>query len=102
MTNEILIDGTLAIDPEFSTDQRTGRTECFFIISVDRTEGEKSFADFHRVILRDPTLVEMARTALKKKRWVLVVGSLENRSFDKPVGERRYVTEIIATKLKTV
>jgi single-strand DNA-binding protein len=102
--NKVTIIGTLGRDPEVKY-MSSGDAVANLSIATnetwkDKTTGErKESTEWHRVTLFRQ-LAEIAGEYLRKGQQVYIEGSLKTRSYDDKDGQKRYVTEIVATELK--
>ena len=95
--NKVFLMGNLTKDPEFKTTP-SGVSVATFSIAVGRrfaTQGDEVKADFFNVVSWRNT-AEFVSKYFTKGKSIVVVGSLQNRSWDDSNGQKRYVTEIIA------
>lgn len=98
--NKIILIGRLVRDPELSYTQ-SGKAVCKFTLAVDRQfakDGEQS-ADFINIVVWNKA-GESAAKYLAKGRQTAVEGRLQIRSYDGEDGKRRYVTEVVAERVK--
>lgn len=76
----------------------SGAAVATFSIATNRTfvtDGEKrEEADFHRCVAWNK-LAELCQQLLKKGNRVFISGRLQNRSWQTPEGQTRYITEIV-------
>lgn len=76
----------------------SGAAVVTFTIATNRTfvsDGEKKEeADFHRCVAWNK-LAELCNQLLKKGNRVFVSGRLQNRNWETPEGQTRYITEIV-------
>ncbi len=76
----------------------SGAAVVTFSIATNRTfvsDGEKKEeADFHRCVAWNK-LAELCNQLLKKGNRVFVSGRLQNRNWETPEGQTRYITEIV-------
>ncbi len=88
--------GNLTKDPEIRYTP-SGTAVATFTIATNRSfvsEGEKKEeTDFHRIVAW-AKLAELCSQLLKKGNKVYVAGRIQNRSWDGPDGEKKYMTEI--------
>ncbi|MBI2593385.1 single-stranded DNA-binding protein [Candidatus Daviesbacteria bacterium] len=95
--NRVELIGNLTRDPEMRYTP-SGAAVVTFTIATNRTfvsDGEKrEEADFHRCVAWNK-LAELCNQLLKKGNRVFVSGRLQNRSWDTPEGQTRYITEIV-------
>ena len=95
--NKVFLMGNLTKDPEFKTTP-SGVSVATFSIAVGRRfakQGDEVKADFFNVVSWRNT-AEFVSKYFTKGKSIVVVGSLQNRSWDDSNGQKRYVTEIIA------
>lgn len=94
--NKVLLIGRLGKDPEDRT--TTGGTRVSqFNLATDTYHGSNGdrTTEWHRVVGFGKT-AEVCNQYLKKGQLVCVEGALQTRSWEKPPGEKHYVTEIVA------
>ena len=97
--NKAIIAGNLTRDPELKS-LPSGVQVCNMSVATNSSyttkSGEKvDKVEFHSVIIFGKTAENCAKY-LKKGQSVLVEGSLQTRSWDKPDGSKAYKTEILA------
>lgn len=100
--NIAVLIGRLTRDPELRYIPSTGKAVANFSIAVDRTytskTGEK-MTDFFNIVVWGKQ-AENCANYLAKGRLVGIKGTIENRSYETPNGEKRYITEIIAENVQ--
>ena len=93
--------GRLTRDPEV-TYTTSGKTVVKMKVACERDftgrDGKKE-TDFFTVIAWDK-LAEIAGKYLEKGRQVVIFGTLQNRSWETPTGDKRSVTEVTAQSIK--
>ncbi|MGE4282131.1 MAG: single-stranded DNA-binding protein [Clostridia bacterium] len=97
MLNKVMLMGRLTKDPELRY-TASNVAVCSFTIAVDRNfvkQGEQKQADFIQVVAWRNS-AEFVSKYFTKGRMIVVVGSLQTRTWDDQEGKRRYVTEVIA------
>lgn len=95
--NKVILMGNLVADPEFKTTP-TGVPVTTFSIAVSRRfakQGDEVTADFFNIVAWRG-LAEFVSKYFTKGRSIVVVGSIQNRSYTTQDGQKRYITEIIA------
>ena len=101
--NQVILIGNLTRDPELSTTP-SGVSVCRFSLAVNRSyksqDGTQETDFFNIVSWR--AQADFCGKFLKKGRKIAVVGSIQNRSYDDKDGNKRYVTEIIASNVEFV
>ena len=101
MINSIVLTGRLVADPEVKNIEGKDSKVCNIAVAVQKpyknAEG-KYDADFFNVIVWNETAENLSKYC-KKGDLVGVEGRLQNRSYDTDNGFKKYVTEIVATKI---
>lgn len=95
--NKVILMGNLTQDPEFKTTP-SGVPVTTFSIAVGRRfakQGDEVTADFFNVVAWRG-LAEFVSKYFTKGKSIVVVGSIQTRSYTTQDGQKRYVTEIIA------
>ena len=95
--NKVILMGNLVADPEFKTTP-SGVAVTTFRIAVGRRfakQGDEVTADFFNIVAWRG-LAEFVSKYFTKGRPIVVVGSLQNRSYTDQQGQKRTFTEIIA------
>ncbi|MFA5113288.1 MAG: single-stranded DNA-binding protein [Candidatus Margulisiibacteriota bacterium] len=97
--NKIILVGRLTADPE-GRSTAEGLPVTKFRLAVDRpTSGQgETGADFIDIVAWR-RLAEVCGQYLKKGQLVLVDGRIQNRSFEDQSGQRKWVTEVIASTM---
>ncbi len=100
--NKVLLIGNLGTDPELNYTQ-SGVAVCRFPLATDESwldqNGErKERTEWHRVVAWK-RLAEICRDYLHKGSQVYLEGRIRTRSWDGQEGQKRYVTEVIASEL---
>lgn len=96
--NSVTLIGHLGRDPEVRTFQNGGRV-CNLSLATSESwkkDGErKSKTEWHRLVLFDERLVDVAEKYLRKGSLVYLRGQLETRKFTDNSGAERYTTEVV-------
>ena len=98
--NKVYLIGNLTRDPEVS-ETPNGITLCRFAIAVNRnysSDGERQTDFFNITVWR--TQAENCGRYLKKGSKVAIVGSLQNRTYEDKDGNKRTVTDIVASEVE--
>lgn len=99
--NKVILVGNLTRDPELS-ETPTGVAVCRFSIAVSRdyanADGTRETDFFNITVWRGRA--ENCGKYLKKGNKVAIVGSLQNRSYDDKDGNKRYVTDVVASEVE--
>jgi len=97
MLNRVLLIGYLGRDPE----DRIGNDPLTFSLATsekwkDRETGERrERTEWHRVVIFEPGLIDIAEKYLSKGSKVYLEGRVATRSFEGQDGRKRTVTEIV-------
>jgi len=95
--NKVILMGRLTKDPEIRYTAASNTAKCNFTLAVDRRfskPGEEKQADFFNIVAWDKQ-AEFCSKYFTKGQKVLVVGRLQNRTWDDVEGKRHYITEVI-------
>ena len=95
--NKVILMGNLTRDPDFKTTP-SGVSVTTFSIAVGRRfakQGDEVTADFFNIVAWRNT-AEFVANYFSKGKGIVVVGSLQNRSWIDQNGQKHYVTEVIA------
>lgn len=96
--NRVILLGNLGKVPEIRTTQ-SGKMVTSFSLGVQEGYGDKRTTSWHNVVCWEK-LAESAGNYLDKGSKVLVEGKLQTRSYEGKDGQKRYVTEIVASHLE--
>jgi len=99
--NKVILMGRLTKDPELRYTASSNIPRCTFSLAVDRRfskPGEEKQTDFFNIVAWRST-AEFCSKYFTKGQRVVVVGSLQNRSWDDADGRKHYVTEVIADEV---
>jgi single-strand DNA-binding protein len=99
--NKVLLVGRLGKDP----DERVtggGTRVSNFSLATDQIRNSngtpQKFTEWHRIVAFGK-VAETCNHYLRKGRLVFVEGSLQTRSWEKPEGEKHYMTEVVAARV---
>ncbi len=97
--NKVILVGTLGKDPETKTFPNGGSLTQFSIATseswTDKNSGErKEQTEWHRIVVNNPKLGEIAQKYLRKGSQVYIEGSIRTRQWTDQSGQERYSTEI--------
>lgn len=98
--NKVILIGHLGRDPEVRTFQNGGRV-CNLSIATsetwrDKTSGERrERTEWHRVVILNDALVNVAQQYLRKGSKVYIEAQLETRKATDQGGQERYYTEVV-------
>ncbi len=101
--NKAFILGRLTADPEART-LPSGQTISSFSLATnrvwkDKTGNRQESTDFHNIVLFG-RLADVANQYLNKGKMCLIIGRIQNRSWDGKDGQKHYRTEIIGEELQ--
>lgn len=98
--NRVILVGNLVADPELKTTPN-GVSVTRFKIAVNRRFAKNGETDFFEIVAWRNSAEFVCRHFTKGKP-ILVSGTLQNRSWDKPDGSKGYATEIVADEVTFV
>ena len=103
--NKVILLGNLGRDPEVRTSQDGSKIVNLNIATSeswkDRATGErKEKTEWHRVVIFNPNLADIAERYLKKGSSVYVEGTLQTRKWTDQSGQEKYSTEVVIGKFK--
>ena len=98
--NKVILVGNLGKDPEVRTSQAGTKIVSFTLATSeswnDRASGERrERTEWHRVVVFNDRLAEVAERFLRKGRKVYLEGSLQTRKWTDQGGQERYTTEVV-------
>ena len=101
--NKVILVGNLGRDPEVKSMQ-DGRSMVNMSVATsdtwrDRQSGErKERTEWHRVVIFNDKLAEVAQKYLKKGAKVYLEGQLTTRKWTDQSGQERYTTEVVVPR----
>src|SRR5947208_7209549 len=103
--NKVILVGNLGRDPEIrSTNDGTRIANLNLATSEswrDRNSGErKERTEWHRVVIFNDKLVEIAEKYLRKGSKIYVEGALQTRKWTDNAGVEKYSTEVVLQKFR--
>ncbi len=103
--NKVILVGNLGKDPEVRFMQDGGKVASFPVATgeswKDKTTGErKERTEWHRVVIMNDKLADIAERFLRKGSRVYVEGQLQTRKWTDQSGQERYTTEILLSRFK--
>jgi single-strand DNA-binding protein len=103
--NKVILVGNLGKDPEARTMQSGGKSVSFSLATSetwnDKASGDrKEKTQWHRVVIFNERLGEVAEKYLKKGAKVYVEGALESRKFTDKDGAEREITEVVLSRFR--
>lgn len=98
--NNVRLAGNLGKDPEIRTFEDGGKIANFSLATKEEyftRNGERANStSWHNITARGK-IVERIQAALHKGSYVSIEGRLQNRSWVDKNGQKRYITEVVAT-----
>jgi single-strand DNA-binding protein len=103
--NKVILVGNLGRDPEIRSTQDGMRIVNFTLATSeswrDKMSGErKERTEWHRVVLFNERLGEIAEKYLKKGSKVYLEGALQTRKWTDNSGQERYTTEVVLQRFR--
>jgi single-strand DNA-binding protein len=103
--NKVILVGNLGRDPEIRSMQDGNRVANLAVATSeswrDRVSGErKERTEWHRVVIFNERLAEIAEKYLKKGSKVYLEGALQTRKWTDQGGQERYTTEIVLNRFR--
>src|ERR1700680_4863476 len=103
--NKVILVGNLGRDPELRSTQDGTRIANLAVATSeswrDRVSGErKERTEWHRVVIFNERLAEVAEKYLKKGAKVYIEGALQSRKWTDNSGQERYTTEVVLQRFR--
>jgi single-strand DNA-binding protein len=103
--NKVILIGNLGKDPEVRNAQNGTKIVNFNIATSetwnDKASGErKERTEWHRIVIFNERLADVAERFLKKGRKVYVEGSLQTRKWTDQSGQEKYTTEVVIDRFR--
>ena len=103
--NKVILIGNLGKDPEARTMQSGGKVVSFSVATSeswnDKASGErKEKTQWHRVVIFNERLGDIAEKYLKKGMKVYLEGAIESRKFTDKDGAEREITEVVLARFR--
>src|SRR6516162_2580944 len=103
--NKVILVGNLGRDPEIRSTQDGMRIVNFTLATSeswrDKMSGErKERTEWHRVVIFNERLGEIAEKYLKKGAKVYLEGALQTRKWTDNSGQERYTTEVVLQRFR--
>jgi len=104
--NKVILVGNLGRDPEVRTMQNGGKV-CNLSVATserwrDRNSGEmQERTEWHRVVIFDEKLVDVAEKYLQKGRKVFLEGQMQTRKWTDQSGQEKYTTEVVLQRFRS-
>jgi single-strand DNA-binding protein len=103
--NKVILIGNLGRDPELRSTQDGTRIANLAVATSeswrDRVSGDrKERTEWHRVVIFNERLAEIAEKYLKKGSKVYIEGALQTRKWTDQGGQERYSTEVVLQRFR--
>lgn len=103
--NKVILVGNLGKDPEVRTTQDGTKIVHLTLATSeswnDRSSGERrERTEWHRVVIFNDRIGDVAERFLRKGRKVYVEGSLQTRKWTDQSGQERYTTEVVIGRFR--
>ncbi|MEK9966494.1 MAG: single-stranded DNA-binding protein [Rhodospirillaceae bacterium] len=104
--NKVMLVGNLGRDPEIRSMQ-SGDKVCNLSVATserwkDRNSGEmQEKTEWHRVVIFDQKLVDVAERYLQKGAKVFLEGQLQTRKWTDQSGQDKYTTEVVLQRFRS-
>ena len=103
--NKVILVGNLGRDPEIRSTQDGMRIANLNLATSeswrDKMSGErKEKTEWHRVVIFNERLTELAEKYLRKGSKVYVEGALQTRKWTDQSGQEKYSTEVVLTRFR--
>lgn len=103
--NKVILVGNLGRDPEIRFTQSNDKIAQLSVATSenwrDKASGERrEKTEWHRVVIFNPNLADVAEKFLKKGAKVYVEGQLQTRKWQDQSGAERYTTEVVLSRFR--
>jgi single-strand DNA-binding protein len=103
--NKVILVGNLGRDPEVRSTQDGSKMANFSVATSDtwrdKASGERrERTEWHRVVIFNDRLVDVAEKYLRKGSKVYVEGQLQTRKWTDQGGQERSTTEVVLTRFR--
>ena len=98
--NKVILVGNIGQEPQVRTMQSGQKVVSFSLATSDRwrdkqTGEQKEQTEWHRVVIFNPSLVDVAERMLQKGTKLYLEGSLRTRKWQNQQGVDTYTTEVV-------
>lgn len=98
--NKVILVGNVGQDPQVRTMQSGQKVVSFSLATSDRwrdrqTGEQKEQTEWHRIVIFNPNLVDVAERMLQKGTKLYLEGALKTRKWQNQQGAEVYTTEVI-------
>jgi single-strand DNA-binding protein len=103
--NKVILVGNVGKDPEARTMQNGGKVVSFSVATSeswnDKMSGDrKEKTQWHRVVIFNEKLGEIAERYVKKGSKVYLEGQIESRKYTDKDGQEREITEVVLSRFR--
>ncbi len=103
--NKVILVGNLGKDPEVRNTQSGGKIVNLTVATSetwnDKASGErKEKTEWHRVVIFNERVADVAERFLKKGRKVYIEGTLQTRKWTDQSGQEKYTTEVVIDRFR--
>lgn len=103
--NKVILVGNLGKDPEVRMTQDGTKIVNFSLATSEQwrdrdTQERKERTEWHRVVIFNEKLADVAEKYLRKGSKIYVEGQLQTRKWTDQAGQERYTTEIIVPRFR--
>ncbi|MGI3776581.1 MAG: single-stranded DNA-binding protein [Janthinobacterium lividum] len=103
--NKVTLVGNLGKDPEVRNTQSGGKIVNLTVATSetwnDKASGErKEKTEWHRVVIFNERVADVAERFLKKGRKVYIEGTLQTRKWTDQSGQEKYTTEVVIDRFR--
>ncbi len=103
--NKVILVGNLGKDPEVRNSQSGGKIVSFSVATSeswnDKASGERrEKTEWHRVVVFDERIGDIAERYLKKGRKVYLEGALQTRKWTDQSGAEKFSTEVVIERFR--
>lgn len=103
--NKVILVGNLGKDPEVRMTQEGTKIVTFSLATSEQwrdreTQERKERTEWHRVVIFNEKLAEIADKYLRKGSKIYVEGQLQTRKWTDQAGQERYTTEVVIPRFR--
>lgn len=103
--NKVILVGNLGKDPEVRNSQNGAKIVSLTLATSDtwndKASGERrEKTEWHRVVIFNDRIADVAERFLRKGRKVYLEGSLQTRKWTDQSGQERYTTEVVVDRFR--
>lgn len=104
--NKVFLKGNVGQDPKITTFENGGKVAQFTLATTIRgykTKEGKDIPDettWHNIVVRRTGLAGVCEQFVKKGTPILIMGRINNRSYEDNAGQTRYVSEIYVEEME--